>query len=193
MPGSSWPWCSGSASRSDGSPRPLAARIPRNGRGSRSSRAAAPPRGKSSTKFKLSAQIQYCTTDPSPLHEPIHVFRLLWLAARPARGNEADVRFGSLADILTSPGHVRFTANNGSWAAPSAFQATRQCQWERSSEVMTAKRFCTKSHLLRSEGDFELLDQPAIRRLTSVVVHCSIIQVANIRVPTGATSSDACR
>ena len=27
------------------------------------------------------------------------------------------VRFGSLADILTSPHHVRFTPNNGLWAA----------------------------------------------------------------------------
>ena len=27
------------------------------------------------------------------------------------------VRFGSLADILTSPRHVRFTPNNGRWAA----------------------------------------------------------------------------
>ena len=27
------------------------------------------------------------------------------------------VCFGSLADILTSPRHVRFTSNNGSWAA----------------------------------------------------------------------------
>ena len=27
------------------------------------------------------------------------------------------VRFGSLADIPTSPRHVRFTPNNGSWAA----------------------------------------------------------------------------
>src|SRR6478672_694595 len=27
------------------------------------------------------------------------------------------VRFGSLADILTSPHHVRFTPNNGRWAA----------------------------------------------------------------------------
>ncbi len=29
----------------------------------------------------------------------------------------ANVRFGSLADILTSPRHVRFTPNNGRWAA----------------------------------------------------------------------------
>jgi hypothetical protein len=29
----------------------------------------------------------------------------------------ADVRFGSLADIFTSPRHVRFTPNNGRWAA----------------------------------------------------------------------------
>jgi hypothetical protein len=29
----------------------------------------------------------------------------------------ADVRYGSLADILTSPRHVRFTPNNGRWAA----------------------------------------------------------------------------
>ena len=28
-----------------------------------------------------------------------------------------DVRFGSLADILASPRHVRFTPNNGHWAA----------------------------------------------------------------------------
>ena len=28
-----------------------------------------------------------------------------------------NVRFGSLADILTSPRHVRFTPNNGRWAA----------------------------------------------------------------------------
>ena len=28
-----------------------------------------------------------------------------------------NVRFGSLADIPTSPRHVRFTPNNGSWAA----------------------------------------------------------------------------
>jgi hypothetical protein len=27
------------------------------------------------------------------------------------------VRFGSLADILTSPRHVRFTPNNGRWTA----------------------------------------------------------------------------
>jgi hypothetical protein len=31
--------------------------------------------------------------------------------------NAADVRYGSLADILTSPRHVRFTPNNGRWAA----------------------------------------------------------------------------
>ena len=42
LPGSSWPWCSGSASRSTGLLCPLAARIPRNGRGSRSSRGSAP-------------------------------------------------------------------------------------------------------------------------------------------------------
>ena len=30
-----------------------------------------------------------------------------------------NVRFGSLADILTSPRHVRFTPNNGRWAAPT--------------------------------------------------------------------------
>jgi hypothetical protein len=30
---------------------------------------------------------------------------------------EAHVCYGSLADILTSPRHVRFTPNNGSWAA----------------------------------------------------------------------------
>ena len=29
----------------------------------------------------------------------------------------ANVRYGSLADILTSPRHVRFTPNNGRWAA----------------------------------------------------------------------------
>ena len=29
----------------------------------------------------------------------------------------SNVRFGSLADILTSPRHVRFTPNNGRWAA----------------------------------------------------------------------------
>jgi hypothetical protein len=29
----------------------------------------------------------------------------------------ANVRFGSLADIPTSPRHIRFTPNNGSWAA----------------------------------------------------------------------------
>src|SRR6476646_8764438 len=28
-----------------------------------------------------------------------------------------NVRYGSLADILTSPRHVRFTPNNGRWAA----------------------------------------------------------------------------
>jgi hypothetical protein len=28
-----------------------------------------------------------------------------------------DVRYGSLADVLTSPRHVRFTPNNGRWAA----------------------------------------------------------------------------
>jgi hypothetical protein len=27
------------------------------------------------------------------------------------------VRFGSLADILTSPRHVRFTSHDGRWAA----------------------------------------------------------------------------
>jgi hypothetical protein len=32
-----------------------------------------------------------------------------------------DVRFGSLADTLTSPRHVRFTPNNGRWTAKSAF------------------------------------------------------------------------
>jgi hypothetical protein len=30
---------------------------------------------------------------------------------------ESNVSFGSLADILTSPHHVRFTPNNGRWAA----------------------------------------------------------------------------
>jgi hypothetical protein len=30
-----------------------------------------------------------------------------------------NVRFGSLADILTSPRHVRFSSNNGHWAAHS--------------------------------------------------------------------------
>ena len=28
-----------------------------------------------------------------------------------------DVRFGSLADILISPRHIRLTPNNGRWAA----------------------------------------------------------------------------
>ena len=28
-----------------------------------------------------------------------------------------DVRFGPLEDMLTSPRHVRFTPNNGRWAA----------------------------------------------------------------------------
>jgi hypothetical protein len=30
-----------------------------------------------------------------------------------------NVRFGSLADIVTSPRHVRFSPNNGHWAAHS--------------------------------------------------------------------------
>ena len=38
------------------------------------------------------------------------------LASSKGRGY---VRFGSLADILTSPRHVRFTPNNGRWAAPA--------------------------------------------------------------------------
>jgi hypothetical protein len=43
----------------------------------------------------------------------------------------ANVRFGSLADKVTSPRHVRFTPNNGRWTAhPSqhfgcAFMSTR--------------------------------------------------------------------
>ena len=32
-------------------------------------------------------------------------------------GASGHVRYGSLADIPTSPRHVRFTPNNGSWAA----------------------------------------------------------------------------
>ena len=32
-------------------------------------------------------------------------------------GDASDVRFGSLADILISPRHDRFTPNNGRWAA----------------------------------------------------------------------------
>ena len=31
--------------------------------------------------------------------------------------SQANDRFGSLADIRTSPRHVRFTPNNGRWAA----------------------------------------------------------------------------
>ena len=34
-----------------------------------------------------------------------------------ARNQVTDVRYGSLADILTSPHHVRFTPHNGRWAA----------------------------------------------------------------------------
>src|SRR6187431_3315422 len=43
---------------------------------------------------------------------------------RAAFGANSDVCFGSLADILTSPRHVRFTPNNGRWAAhPSQYLA----------------------------------------------------------------------
>jgi hypothetical protein len=34
-----------------------------------------------------------------------------------AQCHRVDVRFGSLADIMTSPPRVRFTPNNGRWAA----------------------------------------------------------------------------
>jgi len=37
--------------------------------------------------------------------------------SEPHRYRMTHVRFGSLADIPTSPRHVRFTSNNGSWAA----------------------------------------------------------------------------
>jgi len=37
--------------------------------------------------------------------------------AQPMAGALVDVCFGSLADILTSPRHVRFVPNNGRWAA----------------------------------------------------------------------------
>jgi hypothetical protein len=44
--------------------------------------------------------------------------------ARTIKRHPLHVRFGSLADILTSPHHVRFTPNNGRWAAhPSQHNA----------------------------------------------------------------------
>src|SRR6476469_978563 len=92
MPGSSWPCCSGSSSRSDGSPLPPSGDLP----------AAAPPWGKSSTKFKLSAQIQYCT-NRSILIAPADPSSTALTDCRPyGEGNEADVRFGSLADTPTA-------------------------------------------------------------------------------------------
>ena len=43
-------------------------------------------------------------------------------------GHYPSVRFGSLADILTSQRHVRFTPNNGRWAAhPSQHLAVGLC------------------------------------------------------------------
>jgi hypothetical protein len=86
--------------------------------------AAAPPWGKSSTKFKLSAQIQYCT-NRSIFIAPADPSSTALTDCRPCgEGNEADVRFGSLADMPTSPRHIRFTPKNGSWAAhPSLHSA----------------------------------------------------------------------
>src|SRR6476469_5581256 len=98
MPGSSWPCCSGSASRSDGSP------LPPYGADTSVRDLPAPPWGESSTKFKLSAQIQYCT-NRSIFIAPADPSSTALTDCR--EGNEADVRFGSLADILTSQHHVR--------------------------------------------------------------------------------------
>ena len=57
----------------------------------------------------------------------------------PRVGRRSDVRFGSLADKVTSPRNVRFTPNHGRWAAhPSqhladgcAFHVSSACLKER--------------------------------------------------------------
>ena len=45
--------------------------------------------------------------------------QLNWIVDPPPRvyGTHVNVRSGSVADILTSPRHVRFTPNSGRWAA----------------------------------------------------------------------------